>query len=98
MKKRDQWRKKGERKRSSRKMPEEVKQELATNKAEKKTTEDDKYMERFHRSQRLTAQNLARDRRRTQALREDYFKRVYGDVWQEVMLGVRADVEGRQES
>ena len=89
---RDQWRKKPRRK--SRKMPEGVKAELAQKKAEGKRTEDDLYRERFERSLKLTAQHLGKARGRTRALREGYFKRVYGNVWREVMEGVRAQAEG----
>ena len=91
---RDQWRNKPkQRRKKTRKMPEAVKQELAENKAEKKTGEDDRYMERFRRSQVLHQRALTTSRRRTQGLIDNHFHEVYGEVWREVKEGLRQHAE-----
>ena len=93
--KRDQWRPKRKRKRKSQPMTEEVKQELAQNKAEKNTSDDDKHMERFHKSQDHLRRSSARDRARVRALQESHFRDKYPeDVWAEVMEGLRAEGDG----
>ncbi len=93
---RDQWRNKPkQRRRKARKMPEAVKQELAENKAERKTGEDARYMERFDRSQVLHQRGCAQSRRQTQGLIDAHFRQQYGSVWREVKEGLAAEVEAQ---
>ena len=87
----------GKRKRASKTaepegMSEELKAEL---KQDKKDHRQELHMVRLRKSQALGVGHRRRHLRRIEELKAGYFQRVYGDVWREVMEGIREETDAK---